>query len=254
MPIAGSAFAAFAMSQGDAAMTPVVSSPPRNVRLICASHSPMMEFIHPDPAVEQAARGAFADLAREVADYDPQLIVLFAPDHFNGFFYDLMPPFCLGIRARGAGDWDYSTDPLDVPEDVALDLVRFVQDQGVDLAYSYRMQADHGFTQPLALLAGDVARYPVLPIFVNGAAHPAPPIHRAGAGARGRAVPGSGRAGRTGADPGVGRAQPRPADAPDGQGSARGRGIPDRRAQSHGRSPGAATGQCPVQGGGSGTG
>jgi 2,3-dihydroxyphenylpropionate 1,2-dioxygenase len=25
------------------------------------------------------------------------------------------------------------------------------------------MQADHGFTQPLALLAGDVARYPVLP-------------------------------------------------------------------------------------------
>jgi 2,3-dihydroxyphenylpropionate 1,2-dioxygenase len=169
-------------------MTPVVSSPPRNVRLICASHSPMMEFIHPDPAVEQAARGAFADLAREVADYDPQLIVLFAPDHFNGFFYDLMPPFCLGIRARGAGDWDYSTDPLDVPEDVALDLVRFVQDQGVDLAYSYRMQADHGFTQPLALLAGDVARYPVLPIFVNGAAHPAPPIHRAGAGARGRAV------------------------------------------------------------------
>jgi 2,3-dihydroxyphenylpropionate 1,2-dioxygenase len=50
------------------------------------------------------------------------------------------------------------------------------------------MQADHGFTQPLALLAGDVARYPVLPIFINGAAHPLPPAPRGGAGARGGAL------------------------------------------------------------------
>lgn len=150
-----------------------------DVRLICASHTPMMDFIHPAPEVEAAARGAFADLAREVAAFDPQLVVLFAPDHFNGFFYDLMPPFCLGVRARGAGDWDYWDGDLPVPEASALELLRFVQDAGVDLACSYRMQADHGFTQPLALLAGDVTRYPVLPIFVNGAAHPLPPAHRA---------------------------------------------------------------------------
>jgi hypothetical protein len=74
-----------------------------NVRLICASHTPMMEFIHPAPDVEAGARAAFADLAREVEAFDPQLIVMFAPDHFNGFFYDLMPSFCLGVRATGAG-------------------------------------------------------------------------------------------------------------------------------------------------------
>lgn len=157
-----------------------------DVRLICASHTPMMEFIHPPVPVEEGARGAFAVLAREIAEFDPQLIVMFAPDHFNGFFYDLMPPFCLGVRARGAGDWDYSTDPLNVPEELALELVRFVQDAGVDLPYSYRMQADHGFTQPLALLAGELGRYPVLPIFINGAAQPLPPTHRVAA--LGRAV------------------------------------------------------------------
>lgn len=157
------------------------------IRLICASHSPMMEFVHPaEPDVESAVRAVFADLAAQVAAFDPQLIVMFAPDHFNGFFYDLMPPFCLGVRAQGAGDWDYSSAPLPVPEALALDLLRFVQNEGVDLAYSYHMQADHGFTQPLALLAGDVARYPVLPIFMNGAAHPLPPAHRAVA--LGRAV------------------------------------------------------------------
>lgn len=158
-----------------------------DIRLICASHTPMMEFIHPAADdVEERARAAFAELAREVADFDPELIVMFAPDHFNGFFYDLMPPFCVGVRAKGAGDWDYSSDPLNVPEALALDLVRHVQNEGVDLAYSYRMQADHGFTQPLALLAGDVGRFPILPIFINGAAHPLPPVHRAVA--LGRAV------------------------------------------------------------------
>lgn len=149
------------------------------VRLICASHTPMMEFIHPAPEVESAARGAFAELAREVAEFDPQLVVIFAPDHFNGFFYDLMPPFCLGVRARGAGDWDYWAGDLKVPEALALELVRAVQGEGVDLAYSYRMQTDHGFTQPLALLTEEVTRYPVLPIFINCAAQPLPPARRA---------------------------------------------------------------------------
>lgn len=149
------------------------------VRLICASHTPMMDFIHPAREIETAVRDTFAALAREVADFAPQLVVIFAPDHFNGFFYDLMPPFCLGVRARGAGDWDYWDGELPVPEQLALDLVRFVQDEGVDLAYSYRMQADHGFTQPLALLTDDVTRYPILPIFINGAAHPLPPARRA---------------------------------------------------------------------------
>ncbi|MCB5944227.1 3-carboxyethylcatechol 2,3-dioxygenase [Acidocella sp. KAb 2-4] len=149
------------------------------VELICVSHTPMMDFIHPPAEVEAAAREHFAALSREVAAYAPDLIVLFAPDHFNGFFYDLMPPFCVGVRAACAGDWDIGHGLLNVPEQLALDLVKAVQAQDVDVAYSYRMQADHGFTQPLELLTGGVARYPVIPIFINGAARPLPPCRRA---------------------------------------------------------------------------
>lgn len=148
------------------------------IKLICVSHSPMMDFIHPEPAVEAAVRGTFADLAREVAAYDPELIVLFAPDHFNGFFYDLMPPFCIGLRAKCAGDWDIGEGPLNVPEPLAFQLVKAVQAEDVDIAYSYRMQADHGFTQPLELLTGSIERYPTIPIFINGAAKPFPPCRR----------------------------------------------------------------------------
>jgi len=141
-----------------------------------------MEFATPQEQYkEQAVRDAFAKLAIEVKAYDPTLIISFGPDHFNGFFYDLMPSFCVGIRATAAGDWDYGkdNDKINVPEDKALALVRQVLDQGVDVAYSYRMQADHGVTQPLHFLCeGQLDRYPTIPIFVNGAAAPMPTTKR----------------------------------------------------------------------------
>ena len=152
------------------------------VKLICASHSPLMEFASPqDQSKKQKVRAAFEKLSAEVKAYDPTLIITFGPDHFNGFFYDLMPSFCVGIRAKAAGDWDYGkdNDHIDVPEDKALDLVRRVLDEGVDVAYSYRMQADHGVTQPLHFLCeGKLDRYPTIPIFINGAAAPMPTTKR----------------------------------------------------------------------------
>ncbi len=152
------------------------------VKLICASHSPLMEFASPqEQRKEQVVRDTFAKLAAEVKAYDPTLIITFGPDHFNGFFYDLMPSFCVGIRATAAGDWDYGKahPELNVPEATALQLVRCVLDEGVDVAYSYRMQADHGVTQPLHFLCdGQLNRYPTIPIFINGAAAPMPTTKR----------------------------------------------------------------------------
>lgn len=152
------------------------------VKLICASHSPLMEFASPqEQRKEQVVRDTFAKLAEEVKAYDPTLIITFGPDHFNGFFYDLMPSFCVGIRATAAGDWDYGKahPELNVPEATALQLVRRVLDEGVDVAYSYRMQADHGVTQPLHFLCdGQLNRYPTIPIFINGAAAPMPTTKR----------------------------------------------------------------------------
>ncbi|ENV32170.1 3-carboxyethylcatechol 2,3-dioxygenase [Acinetobacter gerneri] len=150
------------------------------VKLICASHSPLMEFASPqDHSQELKVRETFAKLAQQVQDYDPTLIISFGPDHFNGFFYDLMPSFCVGIRATAAGDWDYGPGEIQVPETRAIALVRKVLDEGVDVSYSYRMQADHGVTQPLHFLCnGQLNRYPTIPIFVNGAAAPMPTTKR----------------------------------------------------------------------------
>jgi 2,3-dihydroxyphenylpropionate 1,2-dioxygenase len=141
-----------------------------------------MEFASPQRAEQETnVRAAFEKMAAEVKAFDPTLIITFGPDHFNGFFYDLMPSFCVGIRATAAGDWNYGAEnnKINVPEDTALDLVRRVLDEGVDVAYSYRMQADHGVTQPLHFLcSGQLDRYPTIPVFINGAAAPMPTTKR----------------------------------------------------------------------------
>lgn len=162
--------------------TTSISESNMTVKLICASHSPLMEFASPaEKRQEEVVRATFENLAAEVQAYNPTLIITFGPDHFNGFFYDLMPSFCVGIRATAAGDWDYGKDnaKIDVPEQTALGLVRKVLDEGVDVAYSYRMQADHGVTQPLHFLCdGKLDRYLTIPIFINGAAAPMPTTKR----------------------------------------------------------------------------
>lgn len=145
-------------------------------RMICASHTPLMDHVDADPQVDAEVRQHFASLAEQVAAFDPELIVEFAPDHFKGFFYDMMPPFTVGIRATAIGDYDIGVagDRFDIPEGLALDCVRALYAADIDAALSYRAQLDHGFAQLLVLLTGSIGRYPVLPIHINCAGTPLP--------------------------------------------------------------------------------
>jgi len=148
--------------------------------LVCAAHSPLMNYLTPDPALAQPILNALGDLSQRVRAFDPELVVVFGPDHFAGFFYDLMPPFCVGARAQAIGDFGISKagQSYGVPEDVARGLVSSLHAAGVDASLSYRMQADHGFAQSLEQVAGGVGRYPTIPIFINCAAPPLPPMAR----------------------------------------------------------------------------
>ncbi|GAA4026709.1 3-carboxyethylcatechol 2,3-dioxygenase [Actimicrobium antarcticum] len=147
--------------------------------LQCLSHSPLMGLVDPLPETVQAATKAIGNLRDALQRFDPEVIFLFAPDHYNGFFYDLMPPFCIGVVADSIGDFGSLSGPLDVPADLALACACAVLDSDIDCAVSYRMQVDHGFAQPLEMLAGALERYPVVPIFINSVAPPMPAFRRA---------------------------------------------------------------------------
>lgn len=148
------------------------------IKLICAAHTPLMDHVDTDPAVDAAVRGQFAALATEVEAYDPELVIVFSPDHFKGFFYEMLPAFTVGVRATAIGDYDIGSGDYNVPEELAVDCIRALHGDGVDVGMSYRMQADHGFSQPLVLMCGTVDKYPVLPVHINCAGPPLPPFGR----------------------------------------------------------------------------
>lgn len=147
--------------------------------LHCLSHTPLVGYVDPVAEVLAEVDEVVAAARARIAAFDPELVFLFAPDHYNGFFYDLMPSFCIGMAATAIGDFHSLAGPLDVPRETAEACATAVLEAGVDAAVSYRMQVDHGFAQPLELLLGGLAEKPVIPVFVNGVAVPLPGFQRA---------------------------------------------------------------------------
>ena len=142
------------------------------------SHSPLLNLPGPSQDLLDDIEAALAETRRFVADYDPDLVVTFSPDHYNGFFYRTMPPFCIGTAAQGVGDYGTHAGPLDVPTDLATDCARAVLESGIDVAISASMDVDHGTVQPLQKLFGDATARPVIPIFINSVATPLGPLRR----------------------------------------------------------------------------
>jgi 2,3-dihydroxyphenylpropionate 1,2-dioxygenase len=116
--------------------------------------------------------------AHALHKFDPDLVVVFGPDHFNGFFYELMPVFCIGTAAEAGQDWHLEGGRLRVPRELAMGAVRHLQSRDFDVALSHAMKVDHGITIPLYKLAGSLSRYEVLPVFINCAADPRPSFRR----------------------------------------------------------------------------
>ncbi|WP_434669396.1 2,3-dihydroxyphenylpropionate/2,3-dihydroxicinnamic acid 1,2-dioxygenase [Klebsiella sp. B345] len=149
-----------------------------NAYLHCLSHTPLVGYVDPEPAVLDEVNGVIAAARARIAAFNPELVVLFAPDHYNGFFYDVMPPFCLGVGATSIGDFSSASGTLPVPAALAEACAHAVMKSGIDLAVSYCMQVDHGFAQPLEFLLGGLDNVPVLPVFINGVATPLPGFQR----------------------------------------------------------------------------
>lgn len=137
------------------------------------SHSPLLGLNPISPEDQSALDSAMQHAKEAVHAFNPELIVLIGPDHYNGFFNELMPPFCIGTEAVAVGDYTTPAGPLNVPCEQALALADHLMDRHFDIAVSRRMQVDHGFSQALQLLWGDDLKTPpVIPVFVNSVAQP----------------------------------------------------------------------------------
>lgn len=146
--------------------------------LLCMSHSPLLEHVNPPVEVKAAVEAALDQARQFVLDFNPDLVVNFGPDHYNGFFYDLMPPFCIGYEALGTGDYGSWEGSISVPTSISEELAQYVIDQDIDTAISRRMEVDHGAVQPMEIIYGRLDQTPLIPIFINSVARPFTKVSR----------------------------------------------------------------------------
>src|SRR5262245_42301519 len=117
------------------------------IGMVGMSHSPFATLLPPADQTQPGGR-FLADAARvaaAVAVLAPDALVVIGPDHFHANFYDVMPPFVLGVeRAEGFGDFGSSTGPVRVATALAWSIRDRLADDGFDLSLSYALTVDHG--------------------------------------------------------------------------------------------------------------
>ena len=105
-------------------------------------------------------------------------IVLFGPDHYRNFFYDVLPQFCIGIeKLEGYGDYDSPSGPLPCAQELGRHILGNVMSDGFDPAVSLNMSVDHGHTQPYAAV-NPTLDIPLVPIMINCQGGPRPTYRR----------------------------------------------------------------------------
>lgn len=119
-------------------------------------------------------------------EFDPELVVIFGPDHFNHYSYESMPAFSIGLSARSTGDYGYVPTTADVPWQTAHDLAAAVLDGDVDVATAEAVSVDHAYTQPITTMFDTFDARPIIPVFLNCFGFPLAPVRRARA--LGRAI------------------------------------------------------------------
>jgi 2,3-dihydroxyphenylpropionate 1,2-dioxygenase len=146
-----------------------------------ASHSTLMNtHWHEVAGVDRAERfrAGLSTARDEIAAARPDVVVIVGSNHFRGFWLDLMPAFTIGVGdCIASGESGTPSGPLTVDTELARHLVSYVVEREFDMAFSTKLQIDHGLTHAVQyLLAGiDV---PIVPIVVNVFAPPLPTLAR----------------------------------------------------------------------------
>jgi 2,3-dihydroxyphenylpropionate 1,2-dioxygenase len=156
------------------------------IGLVGISHSPFATMLPPADPSEPGGR-FLADAARvasAVGRLAPDAVVVIGPDHFHSNFYDVMPPFVLGVEeAEGFGDFGSRSGPLPVAAELAWPIRDGLAGAGFDVALSYALTVDHGVVQSYDVICGTGAGagLPLVPLVVNTAAPPLPSMERCAA-------------------------------------------------------------------------
>lgn len=137
---------------------------------LCASHAPGMDR---DAAGELGTqfRAGVAQARAAIADFAPELVVLFGGDHRRAFA-EVAPTFAVAQTASLLPEGAIPAEDLNVPSDLARELAYTLVAADFDIAVCRGVALDHAFGQPLHHYLPQVAGAQIIPIPVNCASPP----------------------------------------------------------------------------------
>jgi 2,3-dihydroxyphenylpropionate 1,2-dioxygenase len=148
---------------------------------IAASHTTLMNtHWHAVKHVDRAERfrDALGAARDALAAARPDTVVIVGSNHFRGFYLDLIPPFTVGVgQCIASGEAGTPGGPQRVDEALAHHLVETALAGDIDVAFSAKLQVDHGITHAMQYLMPGLD-VPIVPVVVNVFAPPLPSLRR----------------------------------------------------------------------------
>ena len=144
---------------------------------VCMAHAPQF-FTLPDSedkdTVERVRRLA-AENGEKLRALNPDVTLVVANDHANQFLLHCVPSFAIHRGKEASGHFAGQDFRFDVDSDTATDLVRYLQDEKFDPAFTSTAELDYAFGIPLTFLE---MSGPIIPIYVNAYVPPQPRMER----------------------------------------------------------------------------
>jgi 2,3-dihydroxyphenylpropionate 1,2-dioxygenase len=151
---------------------------------IAASHTTLMNT-HWDAVknIDRAERfrDALGTARDALAAARPDVVLIVGSNHFRGFYLDLVPSFTIGVgECIASGEAGTPGGPQRVDTELAHHCVETALALGIDVAYSAKMQVDHGITHAMQYLMPGLD-VPIVPVVLNVFAPPLPHLGRCAA-------------------------------------------------------------------------
>ncbi len=142
-------------------------------------HAPQLLTRPPqeDQAQLQAGIDAMGVLGKELDAAQPDALVLIGIDHVETFFPGSVPAFAIITGETATAEFAGYEYKVPIHQELAVDLLNGLVEQGVDLAYAHEALLGHAFAAPLEYIHQG-RRIPIVPMFVNVYLPPLPTAQR----------------------------------------------------------------------------
>lgn len=144
---------------------------------VCMAHAPQF-FTLPeseDAETVERVRALAAENGAKLKALDADVTIVVANDHANQFLLHCVPSFAIHHGKQATGHFAGRDFRFDVDSATATSLVRYLQEEKFDPAFTSTAELDYAFGIPLTFLE---IGGPVIPLYVNAYVPPQPRIER----------------------------------------------------------------------------